>query len=222
MTSHPLYHTKPQYLWYHIHFRNDITPPVLDIAPTVSFSSQHLHWYHTQFWMTSHPPSVWHHIHYIDHHIQSLCHLTTVLMTSQPLYMKPHPVCRATYKLYMRYHSHYLCPHTHCIDNITPTLCMTSNSPYVWHRCTIQDITSSCYELRPRFLCHHTHYIEHRFHCICVIISTVFMLSHQLYFWDHIHYNSWHRIHCIQHDSHWICVITLTPLMISHPFYVWH
>ena len=28
MTSHPLYHTKPQYLWCHIHFRHDITTPV--------------------------------------------------------------------------------------------------------------------------------------------------------------------------------------------------
>ena len=67
------------------------------------------------------------------YHIQSLCHYSTVLMTSQPLYMKPHPVCRATYTLYMRHHSQSLCPHTQSIDNITPTLCMTSNSPYVWH-----------------------------------------------------------------------------------------
>ena len=82
MTSHPLYHTKQEYLWYHIHFRHDITPPVSDIAPTVSLSSQPLHWYHTQCAMTSQPPSVLHHIHYIEHHIQSLCHHTTVLMTS--------------------------------------------------------------------------------------------------------------------------------------------
>ena len=31
----------------------------------------------------------------------SLCHYTSVLMTSQPLYMKPHPICRATYTLSM-------------------------------------------------------------------------------------------------------------------------
>ena len=65
MTSHPLYHTKKQYLWCHIHFRHDITPAVSDTAPTVSLSSQTLHWYHTHFWMTSHPPSVWHHMHHI-------------------------------------------------------------------------------------------------------------------------------------------------------------
>ena len=65
MTSHPFYHTKPQYFWCHIHFRHDITPTVSDIAPTVSLSSQPLCWYDTQFRMRSPPPSVWHHMHYI-------------------------------------------------------------------------------------------------------------------------------------------------------------
>ena len=63
MLSHPLYHTKPQYLWCHIHFRHDITPTVSDIAPTVSLSWQPLHWYHTQFCMTSYPLYGWHHMH---------------------------------------------------------------------------------------------------------------------------------------------------------------
>ena len=49
----------------HIHFRHDIINPVSDIAPTVSLSSQPLHWYHTHFFMTSHPLYLWHHTHYI-------------------------------------------------------------------------------------------------------------------------------------------------------------
>ena len=44
MISHPLYLTKQQYLWCHIHFRHDITPPLSDISPSVSLSSQPLHW----------------------------------------------------------------------------------------------------------------------------------------------------------------------------------
>ena len=88
--------------------------------------------------------------------------------------------------------------------------------------CKIEDITSSFYDLTPPCLCHHPHYIWHRVNCICVITSTVLMISHQLYFWDHIRYNSWHHIHCIWHDSHWICAITPTRSMISHPIYVWH
>ena len=65
MTTHPLYQTKAQYLWYDIHLRHDNTAPVSDIAPTASMPSHHLHWHLTHFCMTSHPPSVWHHMNYI-------------------------------------------------------------------------------------------------------------------------------------------------------------
>ena len=63
--SHPFYHTKPQSLWLHNHLRHDITPTVSDVAPTVSLSSQTLHWYHKHFCMTSHPLYLWQHMHYI-------------------------------------------------------------------------------------------------------------------------------------------------------------
>ena len=187
-TSHPPYHTKSQSLWLHIHLRHDITPPVSDIAPTVSWSSQPLHWYHTQFCMTSHPPSVWHHILYIEHHIQSLCHHATVLMISQPLYMKSHPVCRATYTLYMRYHSHYLCPHTHCIDNITCNLFMTSHLPLVWHPLhytrhhilILWPLTTVFMSLHPLYLTSCPLYLCHHIHCIDDITPTVLLRSHLL------------------------------------------
>ena len=64
-TSHQLYHNKPQYLWHHIHFRNGITPIVSDITHIVSLSSHPLHWYHTNFCMTSNRLYVWYHMHYI-------------------------------------------------------------------------------------------------------------------------------------------------------------
>ena len=72
MISHPLYHTKPQYLPCHILFRHDITAPVSDIEPTVSFSSQRLQCCHTHFFMTTHPLYMWHHMHYIWHHIHCI------------------------------------------------------------------------------------------------------------------------------------------------------
>ena len=174
MTLHTLYHTTLQYLWCHIHFRHDITHPVSDIAPTVYLWPQAPQWYQTHFWLTSHPLSVWHHMHYIEYNIQSLCHHTTVLMTSQPLYMKLHPVCRSTYTLYMRHHSHYLSPHTHCIDNITPTLCMTSHLTCVWHRLL--------------YTRHHilTFWPQ----------TTVFFSSHALY-WTSCPLDLCHHLHCI-------------------------
>ena len=141
-------------------------------------------------------------------------------MTSKPLYMKPYPVCRATYTLYMRHHSHYLCPHTHCIDNITPTLCMTSYSPYVWHRLqytrhhiltlwpetTVLMSPHQLYlTLCPLYLCHHIH-------CINDITQTLFLRS--------ICYNSRHHIPCIRHDSN--CM----PSQSLHSWhqipYIWH
>ena len=65
MTTHTLDHTKPHYLWCHIHLMHDNTAPVLDIAPTVSMSSDRLRWHLTHLCMTSHPPSVWLHMNYI-------------------------------------------------------------------------------------------------------------------------------------------------------------
>ena len=134
-------------------------------------------------------------------------------MTSQPLYMKPHLVYRETYILYMRHHSHYLCPPTNCIDNITPTLCMTSHSPYVWH--CLPYTRHHILTLWPQttvFMSSNPPYWT-SCHCICVITSTLLMISHELYFCDDIRYNSQHHIHCIRHDSH---------CMISQPVHSWH
>ena len=79
----------------------------------------------------------------------------TFCVTSYGLYITSHPILmssnyctyditaciyettssmRPPYTLNMWLHSYYLCHLTHCIDNITPTLIMTSPSPYVWHR----------------------------------------------------------------------------------------
>ena len=86
--------------------------------------------------------------------------------------------------------------------------------------CTLQDITSSLYDLKPPCLCHRTNYIWHCAHCICVITSTVLMISHKLYFWDHICYNSRHHIPCIWHDSN---CMSWQSLHSWHQIpYIWH
>ena len=125
-------------------------------------------------------------------------------------------------------HIHYTCDitatnvshHTHCID-ITPSLYDITIGIYIYSIiCTIEDITSSLYDVKPPCLCHHTHYIWYHVHCICVITSTVFVISHQLCSWDHIRYNSWHHIHCIWHDSH---CMTSQPMHSWYQIpYIWH
>ena len=93
--------------------------------------------------------------------------------TSQPILMSSHyctydssaSICettssmRETYTLNMWHHSHYLCHHTHCIYNITPSLFITWHSPYVWH---------------------HLHYTRH--HILTFPPqTTISMTSHTLY-----------------------------------------
>ena len=89
---------------------------------------------------------------------------------------------------------------------ITPTVLRALHPLFVWHYTrhrssifwTIEDITSTLYEIKPPFLWHHTHYIWHRIDAISVITSTVLMLSHQLSLWDLILYICQHHIDCIQ------------------------
>ena len=86
--------------------------------------------------------------------------------------------------------------------------------------CTIQDITSSLFDLKIPCLCHHPNYIWHCAHCICVITCTVLMVSHKLYFWDHICYNSRHHIPCIRHDSN--CMPSQSLHLGHQNPYIWH
>ena len=148
-------------------------------------------------------------------------------MTSKPLYMKPHTVCRATYTLYMWHHSHYLRHHTHSLDNIKPTLCKTSHSPYVWHclyytrhpiltlwpQATIFITSHPLYlTLYPLYLCHHIHCIN--------ITPNVLMCSHLLYFMtSYPLYTTWQPLHLCHHT---LLFNDITPFvcMTSHPLYV--
>ena len=218
--SHPLYHTKRQSLWLQIHFRNDITHPISDSTITVSLSSQLLHWYHTHFCMTSHP-----------------LYLTSyaLYITSYPLLMSSHystyDSTSLTYETTssMKFKM-YTIPVTSqsLVSAITTTVLRASHPLFVWHHtrhsysifCTIEDITSSLYEIKPPYLGHHTHYIWHRISAISVTTSTVLMISHQIYFWDLILYNWQRPIQCIQQHIHYMCTITATePVSPTHSFH---
>ena len=67
MTTHPLYHTKPQYLWWHIHFRQDSTAPLSDITPTLC--------HHTVSTDITHT-FVWHHTHILYDIIWTIYNIT--------------------------------------------------------------------------------------------------------------------------------------------------
>ena len=120
MMSHPL--QKGQHspcIRHRIHCIYVITlfPPTYrplecDVTPTFCVTSYELYITSNPILMSSH---------YCTYDITSSIYETTSSM-------------RTKYTLNLWHHSHYLCHHTHCIDNIKPTLFITSHSPYVWQR----------------------------------------------------------------------------------------
>ena len=149
-------------------------------------------------------------------------------MTSQPLYMKPHPVCRVTCTLYMWHRNHYLCHHTHCIDNIIPTVCMTSHSPYVWQRLhdrrhhilTLWSQTTVFMSSHPLYLTSFPLYLCHHIHCIDVITPTQSMRLHPLWFMtSYPLYTTWQPLYLCLH-THLFNDITPFVCMTSHSLYV--
>ena len=87
-----------------MHFRDGITPTVSDIAPTVITTSllisyPILYYIISTFYEIIPTICGTSYTLYISYKLLMSSHYC--VMTSQPLYVKPHPVCRATYALYM-------------------------------------------------------------------------------------------------------------------------
>ena len=208
MTSHPLQ------AWHHtpcIRHRTNcifvitnsplISHPLLyDITPTISVTSYVLYITSYALLMSSH---------YSTYNSTTLTYETTSSMqfkiytipvTSQSLvYVITHNVLRASHPL-------FVWPHTRHRYSIF---------------CTIEDITSSLYEIKAPFLWHHTHYILHCIDAISVTTSTLLKISHQIYSWDLILYICLHHIHCIQQHIHYISSITATvPVSHTHSFQI--
>ena len=126
--SHLLYLIKPQSLWLHIHFRNHIT---------------HLYQTSHQLYLCHHNLStditatfVWHHTHYMFDIICTIYNIISDAYFITLLYFWQHNLGIWHHIQYAVQNIHYLCDmtvtnlchHTHCIESITPTLCMTSHS----------------------------------------------------------------------------------------------
>lgn len=178
VTSHPLclwHHIHS--IWHHTHYVYENRTSLSNITSTVSLSSHPLNrWYHTHCTYDITATYIWHHMQYTCHNIHSLWNhscvydfISTLFMTSDPLYMWitaiirvssqqlfydiifimsdiTHNVCMTTQPLYLASHplyltSHrlYLCHHTHCINDISPL--------YSWHHTLVYDITSTDYDI---------------------------------------------------------------------------
>ena len=199
MTLHPLYQTSHQLYLCHHNLSTDITPSLYYNTPTISVTSYALY-------ITSYPLLM--SSHYCTYDSRNLTYETTpsmqfkiysIHMTSQSLFcVITHTVLRASHPLFVWYHTRH------------------------WYSifCTVENITSSLYEIKPPFLWHHTHYIWHHIDAISVTTSTLLMISYQIYLWDLILYTCRHYMHCIQQYIHYICSITDTvPVSNTNSFH---
>ena len=165
----------------------------------------------------------------------------TIFMAQYPLYMTSHPrfmtsqhsihyislIYLITNWLYMTALTLYLCNHTQIINHITPIVCMITQAQYVWHHMNTYDITSTLYNITPRYDLH-THCIRVITPRIPVIASTaaellltVYWLEHvcnmcdikPLYVWHHMN-SMWHHNNSLRHHK--------TVFMTSQPHYSWY
>ena len=161
MTSYPLCTTSQPcvlitpysaYVWHHLSYRrrhiHSITQShnLFDFTYTSGLTSHSL--YHTshQLYLCYHnlstyitPTFVWHHTLYMCDIICTIYNITSKAYVITLLYLGQHRLDIWNHIQYTVQNIHYpcditvtiLCHHTHCIESITPTLFMTSQSAYV-------------------------------------------------------------------------------------------
>ena len=128
--------------------------------------------------------SVWSHTLYWRYNTQCFYDMTlTIFMAQYALYMTSHTRFMTSKHtihyfsllylisnwLYLTAQQLYLCHHTQIIDHITPILCMITQAQYVWHHLITCDITSTLYDITPRY--------DFQTHCIHVITPRILVIT---------------------------------------------
>ena len=230
------------YVWHHLHYRRrhiqSITPSynLYDFTSTSGMTSHTLYQTSHQLYLYITPTFDWYHTHCMCDIIYTIYNIisNSYVIT---LYLWQHKLDIWNHILYAVQNIHYPCDITVTSLCHHTTVLRAFHPLFVWHHsrhrynifCTIEDIISSFYEIKPPFLWNHIHYIWLRIDAISVNTSTLFMISHLMNLWDLILYICRHHIHCIQQHIHNICTITATvPVSHTHqfhditPLYIWH
>ena len=155
-------------------------------------------------------------------------------MTSQFLYMKLHPVHRATYTLSMWHHSCYSVSshplywqhHTQSLYDITLAICMASFALYKTTHPHFMTSNHHFYDITPAVFDIVSTLSLSSHPCIDDITPTVFMRSHPMYmttsyplYITTYALDMWHHSHCIcvSHQLfpwyHTLCMYNITPTM---------
>ena len=105
-------------------------------------------------------------------------------------------------------HQLYRWYHSHCMCDITSSVCEPFCPLYLWHH------THYVWHHNPLCWLHHT---RHMNDIICITEDITSTLSHQATIFTNSHpLQAWHHTPCIRHRTNCIFVITTSPL-ISHP-----
>ena len=151
MTTQPCVLITPHsaYVWHHLHYRrrhiHSITPShnLYDLTFTSGMTSYPLYQSSHQLYLCHHnlstdiiPTFVWHHTHYICDIICTMYNIISNAYVITLLDLWQHNLDIWNHIQYTVQNIHdpchitvtSLCRHTHCIESITPTLCMTSHS----------------------------------------------------------------------------------------------
>ena len=139
------------------------------------------------------------------HHNHSLWHHKTVSMTSLPHYSWHHTH-------YITSHILYLCHHSHCNCDKTPTMFLTLSAVY--------DISHGEWmKTHWLYLTWYPMYRYNQTHLIDDITFYVRMKSHPLHAWHHRDF-IWHHIHAgWQHTI--VCMSWHTLCLWNHMHYIW-
>ena len=126
---------------------------------------------------------LWNHTHCNDD-ITQIVFMTLIFMEVYELYMTYHPRFLTSQHsiqfisllylisnwIYLTTHTLHLLIHTQIIDHITPIVFMITQAQYAWHHVNTYEITSTLYDITPRydihiqFSCHHTQNTCRRIH----------------------------------------------------------
>ena len=91
--------------------------------------------------------------------------------------------------IYLTTHPLPLCIHTQIIDHKTPIVCMIKQAQYAWHHVNTYDITSTLFDITPRYdfhihySCHHTQDTCHHIHCSWAFTYSILIRGRLQYVW---------------------------------------
>ena len=150
----------------------------------------------------------------------------TEFMTSDLLSVTSYPLFRTSHHFMYVIKSHCICPHVHCICDITPNLSMTSQQLHgrYYRQCICDNISPMFLTKYPLCMTSHTirvHHIQYACYHNCLGHYTpLWITSHPVYLWHHIQYVRYHRTAFMKTQR--LYRTSHPPYLTSHPLYLCH